>query len=403
MRSTAVTHAFALVGALFVSAVPRLAHADPALEWNLHGVTAAVAANQAPTVSSRTMALMHAALFDARNAIERRYTAYSYSGEVPAGASADAAAAAAAHAVLLQLIPTHKEGHDKQLAQSLAAVAEGPGKAVGVAFGTSVGQALLRQRANDGLGAPNTYRPATPPGVYVPTTLPVGGDLPGSRPLVLERADQFRPGPPPELTSPTWMQAVAETAAIGARASTTRTAEQTEVARFWIVTGAPASNPVIRGAVIAKGLTGIEAARTFALAHLAAYDALVAVFDAKYAYNFWRPMTAVRASAKTPADTAWMPLVDAPMHPEYPCAHCINSAAVSTVLQALLGEPGTLVMTSPTLPGVERRWTRLADYSTEVSNARIWSGVHYRFSTEVGARMGRAVGEFVVGKVMRPI
>jgi hypothetical protein len=98
-----------------------------------------------------------------------------------------------------------------------------------------------------------------------------------------------------------------------------------------------------------------------------------------------------------------MPLVDAPMHPEYPCAHCINSGAVAAVLQALLGEPGTLSMTSPTLPGVERRWSRLADYSAEVSNARIWSGVHYRFSAEVGARMGRAIGEFVVGKVMRPM
>jgi len=402
MTPTAVASTLALAGALLASAVPRLAHADPALEWNLHGITAAVAANQAPTVSSRTMALMHAALFDARNAIERRYTAYTYSGEVPAGASADAAAAAAAHAVLLQLIPTLKEGHDRQLAQSLIAVADGPGKAVGIAFGASVGQALMRQRTDDGFGAPNAYRAPTAPGVYVPTALPVGGDLAGSRPLVLERANQFRPGPPPELTGPTWMQALDETKAIGGRASTTRTAEQTEVARFWIVTGAPANNPVIRAAVIAKGLKGIEAARTFALAHLAAYDALVAVFDAKYAYNFWRPVTAVRASAKTPADAAWMPLVDAPMHPEYPCAHCINAAAVSTVLQALLGEPGTLAMTSPTLPGVERRWTRLADYSAEVSNARIWSGVHYRFSTEVGARMGRAVGEFIVGKVMRP-
>jgi hypothetical protein len=403
MRPIEFARALALTAALLAGTFPRLAHADPALEWNLHGITAAVAANQSPVVSSRTMALMHAALFDARNAIERRYTAYAYRGEAPAGASADAAAAAAAHAVLLQLVPTHKEGHDKQLAQSLAAVADGPGKSAGVAFGNAVGQALLKQRADDGFGAPNTYRPPTAPGVYVPTALPVGGDLPGSRPLVLERADQFRPGPPPELTSTTWTQALAETAAIGGRAGTTRTAEQTEVARFWIVTGAPANNPVIRAAVIAKGLKGIEAARTFALAHLAAYDALVAVFDAKYAYNFWRPVTAVRASAKTPADTAWLPLVDAPMHPEYPCAHCINAGAVAAVLQALLGEPGSLAMTSPTLPGVERRWTRLSDYATEVSNARIWSGVHYRFSTEVGARMGRAVGEFVVGKVMRPV
>ncbi len=403
MRTTTVTRSLAMAAALFAAAVPRPAHADPALDWNLHGITAAVAATQPPATSSRTMALMHAALFDARNAIERRYTAYAFRGEAPAGASADAAAAAAAHAVLLQLIPSHKEGHDKQLAQSLAAVADGPGRTAGAAFGASVGQALLQQRVGDGFGAPNTYRPPTPPGVYVPTALPVSGDLPASRPLVLARADQFRPGPPPALDSPTWTQALAETAAIGSRTSSTRTAEQTEVARFWIVTGAPASNPVIRAAVMAKGQTGLEAARTFALAHLAAYDALVAVFDAKYAYNFWRPITAVRGSVRTPADMAWMPLVDAPMHPEYPCAHCINSAAVATVLQALLGEPGPLAMTSPTLPGVERRWTRLADYATEVSNARIWSGVHYRFSAEVGAGMGRAVAEHVLGKVMRPL
>jgi hypothetical protein len=128
---------------------------------------------------------------------------------------------------------------------------------------------------------------------------------------------------------------------------------------------------------------------------MAATDALIAVFDAKYAYEFWRPVTAVRYGGKDPA---WLPLVDTPMHPEYPCAHCISTAAVGTVLEAHFGKGDVpaVSMKSPTAPGVTRTWSRIADYVQEVNNARIWGGVHYRNSTEVGERMGRRIGALAI-------
>jgi hypothetical protein len=174
------------------------------------------------------------------------------------------------------------------------------------------------------------------------------------------------------------------------------------------VTGAPAFNGIIRQSVAKKQLEPLAAARVMALTYMAFNDALVAVFDAKYAYNFWRPITAVRNGDRhdnfaIKRDPRWMPMVDAPPHPEYPCAHCISSTAVVTVLQSQLGDemPG-LTMSSPTLPGVTRKWDRLSDVAREVSNARIWSGVHYRNSAEVGERMGKQVGDFAVANYLQP-
>jgi hypothetical protein len=152
----------------------------------------------------------------------------------------------------------------------------------------------------------------------------------------------------------------------------------------------------------------VDCARLYALASMAAMDAFIAVFDAKYTYNFWRPVTAIRSGdlsgdTAMPRDAAWLPLGETPMHPEYPCAHCITSAAIAAVLQSAGGDQiGEITLTSQTAPGVTRRWTRLADYANEVSNARIWAGFHYRFSTEVGKDMGRKIGELTVATQLLP-
>ena len=151
----------------------------------------------------------------------------------------------------------------------------------------------------------------------------------------------------------------------------------------------------------------VDCARLFALVSMAGMDAYIAVFDAKYFYNFWRPVTAIRnadqtGNEATPRDASWLPLGDTPMHPEYPCAHCITSAAVASVLQAVTGEiVGEITLTSPTAPGVTRRWTRLQDYSDEVASARIYGGFHYRFSNEVAKDMGRKIGELTVTTQLR--
>jgi hypothetical protein len=218
---------------------------------------------------------------------------------------------------------------------------------------------------------------------------------------------QFRPAPPPALTSETWSADVNEIRELGRIDSTKRTAEQTTIGRFWFVTGPPSYNPVVRQVAMAKEMDIVDCARLFALTAMAGNDALIAVFDAKYTYNLWRPMTAIRNADQTnnsgtPRDASWRPLGETPMHPEYPCAHCITSAAVSAVLQGVAGnEIGEISMTSPTAPGVIRKWTSLQAYSDEVAVARIYAGFHYRFSTVVGKDMGKKIGELVVATQMR--
>jgi hypothetical protein len=218
---------------------------------------------------------------------------------------------------------------------------------------------------------------------------------------------QFRPGPPPALDSETWTKDLNEIREIGGLNSTKRSAEQTTLGRFWFLTGARTYNPIVRQVALAKKMDVVDCARLFALASMAGSDALIAVFDGKYAHHLWRPVTAIRnadqtSNPATPHDASWLPLGDTPMHPEYPCAHCITSAAISTVLQTVAGDDiGEISLTSPTAPGVTRKWTRLQDYSDEVSNARIYAGFHYRFSTEVGKDMGKKIGELTVKTQLR--
>jgi PAP2 superfamily protein len=218
---------------------------------------------------------------------------------------------------------------------------------------------------------------------------------------------QFRPSGPPALTSETWTTDVNEIRELGRIDSTKRTPEQTTIGRFWFVTGPRSYNPIVREVAMFKDMDIVDCARLFALTSMAGNDAYIAVFDAKYTYNLWRPVTAIRNAdqtnnSSTPRDPSWRPLGDTPMHPEYPCAHCIGSAAVSTVLQSVVGgEIREISMTSPTAPGVTRKWTRLQDYSDEVSAARIYAGFHYRFSTIVGKDMGNKIGALVASQMRR--
>ncbi len=392
---------------------PGISRADVILDWNEQGAAAVLAARQSPPEGARTMAMMHVAMFNAVNAIERRYLSLGFEGHAPEGASSKAAAAAAARAVLSKLFPDQREALDKAWAASMQQVTVSGERGVeaGVALGEAAANDCNQMRAGDGVGAANAYRPITAPGVYVPTALPASHDWREVKPWVLKKPSQFRPGPPPALTSALWARDYDEIKELGSRTSAKRTAGQTEAARFWTMIGVPAWNPLVRSfAASSKTRSLIDNARLFALANMAATDAFVAVFDAKYAFNFWRPITAIRngdsdGNDATAADPAWLPLVDTPMHPEYPCAHCITAGAVATVLEAEFGTGSvpTFSMTSATASGVTHRWERIADYVTEVDNARVWGGIHYRNSTEVGERMGRAIGRLVVTSVLKPL
>lgn len=407
MNTLRVRHRLIACGFLFL---PCAVLADVVLDWNEVVLARVIAARQLPPDGARTMAMVHIGMFDAVNAVEGRYSPYAFKGSAPAGVSAEAAAATAAHTILVKLFPDQAEPVEAAYAASLAKIADADGKTSGIALGRQIGAECLSMRVGDGAGAPNTYRPRTAPGVYVSTTLPVSPEWARVKPFVMIDGAQFRPGPPPALAGSQWARDYGEIKDIGARQRATRTAEQTEVARFWAITGAPSWNPVVRSLAQSRRLSLIENARLFALVNMAAADAFVAVFDAKYAYNYWRPITAIRnadidENDATSPDAGWLPLIDTPLHPEYPCAHCITAGAVGEVLEAHFGkgEVPAIVMTSPTAPGVTRRWTRIDDYVKEVDNARIWGGIHYRNSTQVGEAMGRRIGELVASSVLAPV
>lgn len=390
--------------ATFVVALLTIpARSDVIMDWNAKADAIAIEKQLSNVPNARGQAMLHVAMFEAVNAIDRRYAPYKLNLVADRGTSREAAAASAAHDVLLALYPDQKADLDATLAASLAGIADIDAKAKGIELGRKAAAEIIALRADDGSNAPESYRPVTTPGVYVPTAMPIESTSPKLRPWAMSASSQFRPGPPPALNSEIWTRDLNEIREIGSNTSSRRTAEQTTTARFWFFTGPRTYNLIVRQVALAKKMDIEDCARLFALSSIASVDAFIAVFDGKYTYNLWRPVTAIRnadltSNPATPREASWLPLGTTPMHPEYPCAHCIVAAAVSTVLQSVAGnEIGEITLVSPTAPGVTRKWTRLQDYSDEVSNARVYAGFHYRFSTEVGKDMGRKIGELTVG------
>jgi hypothetical protein len=236
----------------------------------------------------------------------------------------------------------------------------------------------------------------------VPTVVPAAATWPRRAPWILATPSQFRPGPPPELTSETWARDLQEVRQLGEKNSKLRSTQQTEIARFWEETRPLVYFPLLKPVAALPGRTVAQNARLYAAAALASDDALIAVFDAKYHYNFWRPIAAARIEhvagrARVEADPGWTPFIATPLHPEYPCAHCVLAGAVGAVIEdELRGRPVPVLSTrSPTAPGVVRQWRSVDEFIDEVRAARVYDGVHYRTSTEVGATLGRAVGRLV--------
>ena len=382
--------------------------ADVIDDWNAKAVSAGYAARQGPPPHTRIVAMVHLAMFEAVNSIDGRYRPYRTRLPAEPGASQDAAAAAAAHYLLVRIYPDQAKEMDKALQASLAAVKDETARTSGIRLGERAGAAMLAERSNDGAGGPDTYRPFTAPGKYVPTVLPAASRWGSVRPFALKSGDQFRPAAPYALTSAEWAKDYAEIKRMGAKAGSARSPEQTDIARFWELTGAATYNPLVRHLSAAKRLDVTDNARLFALVSMAAADALIAVFDAKYTYNFWRPVTAIRngdlhGNDAVERDAAWEPFIPTPMHPEYPCAHCITQSAAACVLESFFGDGIPPVkLTSTTAPGVSRGFAKLSDYVSEVIDARVYDGVHYRASGEVGAAMGRKIADHTVQNHLLP-
>jgi len=391
-------------GALALSATA--ARSDVIMDWNAKADAIAVEKQLLNASNARGQAMLHIAMFEAVNAIDRRYAPYKLSLSADRAASREAAAASAAYDVLLALHPDKKADLDATLAGSLAGITENEAKSKGIELGKQAAAGIIALRTNDGSNTPEDYRPATTAGVYVPTTTPIESTSSKIKPFAMTSASQFRAAPPPALTSETWTRDLNEIREIGSNTSARRSAEQTTIARFWFFTGPRTYNTIVRQIASNRKMDLVDCARLYALTSIAGADAFIAVFEAKYAYNFWRPVTAIRnadltSNPATPREASWQPLGVTPMHPEYPCAHCITASAVATVLQHVVGnEIDEITLTSPTAAGVTRKWTRLQDYSDEVSSARIYAGFHYRFSTEAGKDMGKKIGDLAVTTLM---
>jgi hypothetical protein len=358
----------------------------------------------------RELAMVHIAMFDAVNSIEPRYRPYLIQLTPPRTTSQEAAAATAAATVLIALRPDAATEVKAALANYLAALPDGASRAEGIRLGEAVAGKVLQARANDGANAPDAYRPKTRPGVYVPTPITVGSTWPSMTPFALEKPSQFRPAPPVSLESKEWAADYNEIKEYGGKTSAKRSPQQAETARFWLMLGPPAYHPLPRQIVVAKQMSVLDSARFMALFAIALTDASIAVFDAKYHYEFWRPITAIRngdinGNPATEREATWQPIDNTPMHPEYPCAHCVQSGAATAVIEALLGTTDIpeVSMTSSTAPRVTHRWTNLDAFAGEIASARIWAGFHYRFSTRVGTEMGRKIGHYVALNVMQPV
>jgi hypothetical protein len=384
------------------------AYADVVTDWNIKAGDIVVGAGIGTPQANRVLAIVHAAVYEAANAITQRYPASGLKLEPAAGASVDAAIAAAHEATLSKLLPAQQAAIDATYQAALAKLGDDAARASGVAVGQKAAVAILALRADDGAAAGETYRPYTTAGVYVPTVIPALPQWPLRKPWLMARPAQFRPGPPPALSSELWARDYNEVKALGGKSSTRRSADQTEIARFWEYSLPPIYHGVVRSVANQPGREPTQNARLFAAVTQAADDAMIAIYDAKYHYNFWRPVTAIRngdidGNDATERDASWVPFIDTPMHPEYPCAHCVVSGAVGTVLQAEIGAgpAPTLTTTSPTAKGAARSWKTTEAFMQEVANARVYDGVHYRNSTEVGNAIGRQVGALAVAKYLQ--
>ena len=399
-----VSAAIGLLAVMTLAGAPG-AHADVVTDANARAADVASRFPSTP-IAVRMMAIVQVSVFEAVNAVTGRYPPQRAKLNPAPGASVEAAVASATRTALSKLMPAQQAVIDGDYQALLGSVPAGPAKTAGIALGEQAATAIVALCADDGAVSPDVYRPHAAAGVYVPTVGPAVPHWGQRRPWVLPRGDHFRPGPPPALTSETWTRDYNEIKAVGSRSSTQRTPEQTAMAKFWEATAPAVYWPVARSVASTPGRDVTDNARLLALAAMAMDDGLIAVFDAKYAYNLWRPVTAIRngdldGNRATDRDPGWTPFIETPMHPEYPCAHCIVSGALGAVLEAEIGSgpTPTLSSASSTAGGAVRTWTSVGDFTKEVAQARIYDGVHYRFSTEVGSAMGKKIGELAAKSV----
>jgi PAP2 superfamily len=381
------------------------------IAWNkeLLKIVKTPGAQPATVHPTRSYAILHAAIYAAVVSITRDAPAYPFSVSAPGSARADAAAAEAGHDALVALYPRWKAALDQQLVSELAAIPNGAGKQQGIQVGQTVAARFIAMRANDGSSTtPAPLVPGNQPGNYQLTapkfSAPVFTNWGNVSPFVLNNAAQFRPGPPPALTSQAYAQALNEVKSLGQKSSTTRTADQTVIAKFWAGPIWNTWNEIAENAALAHHANLETTARLFAVLNLSSADSTIAFYDAKYHYQLWRPITAIReantdGNPATVGDPNWTPFAVTALDPSYPGAHSTISATGATVLSAFFGNQDQIRVTSDVLPGVVRTFASYNDVATEAGLSRIYAGQHTRIDHEAGLELGQNVARFVLQRI----
>jgi hypothetical protein len=394
------------------------------LDWNQALLDVGQARGQGNQVSARALAILGASVYDSVNAIHPTHSIYHVDARAFPGAataSEDATAAQAAHDVAVKLYnqPGELAQFETLLANELAEVPNGQAKTDGIALGQYVAAQILAWRANDGSSLSVPYKIRNNPGDWQPTPpafaqMPATPQWPGVTPFALDSGSQFRPGPPPALTSADYTAAYQEVKALGGDGTTTpstRTPEQTEIAIFWAgigVTNAGVGiwNQITQTVSKEHHLSLADNARLFAQVSVAGADSFIAGFDAKYTYNFWRPVTAIRAgdtdgNPDTTPDATWTPLIATPNHPSYVSLHADQSRAAAEALAAFFGTDH--VSFTATWAGVERSFKTFTDAAKEAGKSRLYAGIHWSFDVAAGEQLGRKVGDYVADHYFQPL
>jgi hypothetical protein len=389
------------------------AHADAVTDWNAIMQSTVAVAPSNPNLQTRWGAIVQLAVFEAVNAITGDYEPYLGTIDAPDGALPEAAAIAAAHRTLVTLRPGSAATLDPLRAASLAAIPDGPAKDDGIAVGEAAAAAMLQLRADDGSDDIVPYTPGTNPGdwqptptAFAPALLPGWGQV---TPFGLAKGSQFRLPAPPKLDSGKYANAYEEVKRVGRIDSPFRPQDRTDVARFYAATPpVQVWNAPARAVSAAQGKSLSENAQIFALLAMAMGDASIAAWDTKYTYNFWRPVTAIRAgdldgNPLTESDPTWLPLIATPAHPSYASGHATVSGAAREVLERVFGKDGfDVTLTNPQVPGVVLRYAAWKEMTADIDDARVYGGIHFRFDQEFGAHQGRQVGKYILLNYLRP-
>lgn len=398
--------------AFALTLMPGVVNADKVTDWNAIAVTAAVNEGRGAPAVGVDMAYVHLAVYDAVNAIDGRYSAFAVSpSEVPAGASQEAAAVAAAYRVLLALYPNQSAYLAGEYTLSIGTIADGTSKTDGINLGNEVAALFIAWRSGDGRNAIIPYIPDSGPGVWepiAPATAPGFAWIAHMRPFALADNAQFRPEPPPALDSAEWAADFNEIKALGSINSTVRTPEQTEIGRFFLDNANVQAARGYRALALERGMSLADNARLFAMINASVADALIANFDSKFHYNFWRPLTAIRnadidGNPETVADPTWTPLASTPNFPDYLGAHSSLTSAYCEALRQFFGTKRIHIVLTSSTTGTTREYFRTDDLVKEINDARVYSGFHFRTSDVRGAVLGRKVGKWIARNYFEPV